>query len=152
MGEEAEEPSLTWGMGPDGTKPHLLLLHVENGRRARGGGEGDGSVQPAGRGSWRLMFRVNTDRSSDSVPSRRKVFDQRSRGEQSAMLDVYLQDHGHEDGSKFRVAPLRVISQKADEYVNAAACPCPRGRTRPVRWRLSRDGGGSQVESPLRNV
>lgn len=40
LGEEAAEPSLTWGMGPDGTKPHLLLLHVENGRRARGGGEG----------------------------------------------------------------------------------------------------------------
>lgn len=41
LGEEAEEPSLTWGMGPDDTKPHSLLLHVENGRRARGGGEAD---------------------------------------------------------------------------------------------------------------
>lgn len=40
MGEEAEEPSLTWGMGPNSTKPHSLLLHVENGRKARGGGEG----------------------------------------------------------------------------------------------------------------
>lgn len=38
LGEETEEPSLTWGMGPDSTKPHSLLLHVENGRRARGGG------------------------------------------------------------------------------------------------------------------
>lgn len=31
---------MTRGMGPNGTKPHSLLLHVENGRRARGGGEG----------------------------------------------------------------------------------------------------------------
>lgn len=38
VGKEAEEPSSTWGMGPNGTKPHSLLLHVENGRRARGGG------------------------------------------------------------------------------------------------------------------
>lgn len=40
--EEAEEPSLT--RGPGSTKPHSLLLHVENGRRAGGGGEG-GSVE-----------------------------------------------------------------------------------------------------------
>lgn len=39
LGEEAKEPSLTWGMGPEGTKPHSLLRHVENGKRARGGGE-----------------------------------------------------------------------------------------------------------------
>lgn len=31
---------MTRGMGPNGTKPRSLLLHVENGRRARGGGEG----------------------------------------------------------------------------------------------------------------
>lgn len=40
LGVEAEEPSLTWGMGPNSTKPCSLLLQVENGWRARGGGEG----------------------------------------------------------------------------------------------------------------
>lgn len=45
-GEEAEEPSLTGGA--DGTKPHSLLLHVENGRRAKGGGGGE-----VGKKMWR---------------------------------------------------------------------------------------------------
>lgn len=47
-GGEAEEPSLTWGMGPNGTKPHSLLLHVENGRRARGGGGEGGKKKKSG--------------------------------------------------------------------------------------------------------
>lgn len=50
---------MTWGMGPNGTKPHSLLLHVENGRRARGGGEGGKKSGAKRRREGQLVRSVN---------------------------------------------------------------------------------------------
>lgn len=51
----------SWGatMGPNGTKPHSLLLHVENGRRARGGGEGGKKSGGKRRREWQLVGSAN---------------------------------------------------------------------------------------------